>query len=102
MFIRLEKALRSRVTRKGLDALIARIGPLKAQAIAVEATGGFETVVAAKHNPLLKPHRRRKAKNGCSYRCRQKAPHNPQRHHQRQSPMAKRLTINTVAHPARQ
>jgi transposase len=32
---------------EGLDALIARIGPLKAQAIAVEATGGFETVVAA-------------------------------------------------------
>lgn len=32
---------------EGLEALIARIGPLKAQAIAVEATGGFETVVAA-------------------------------------------------------
>ena len=32
---------------EGLDKLIARIGPLKAQAIAVEATGGFETVVAA-------------------------------------------------------
>jgi transposase len=32
---------------EGLDALIARIGSLKAQAIAVEATGGFETVVAA-------------------------------------------------------
>lgn len=32
---------------EGLDALIARIMPLKAEAIAVEATGGFETVVAA-------------------------------------------------------
>ena len=32
---------------EGLDALIARISPLKAQAIALEATGGFETVVAA-------------------------------------------------------
>ena len=32
---------------EGLDALIARLAPLKAQAVAVEATGGFETVVAA-------------------------------------------------------
>jgi len=32
---------------EGLDALIARIGPLGLQAVAVEATGGFETVVAA-------------------------------------------------------
>ena len=32
---------------EGLDALIARLVPLKAQAVAVEATGGFETVVAA-------------------------------------------------------
>jgi len=37
------------VTRngEGLDALIARLVPLKARAVAVEATGGFETVVAA-------------------------------------------------------
>jgi transposase len=32
---------------EGLDALIARVGPLGPQAIGVEATGGFETVVAA-------------------------------------------------------
>jgi transposase len=32
---------------EGLDALIARLLPLKAHAVAVEATGGFETVVAA-------------------------------------------------------
>jgi transposase len=32
---------------EGLDALIARIAPLGVQAVAVEATGGFETVVAA-------------------------------------------------------
>jgi len=32
---------------EGLDALIARIVPLGVQAVAVEATGGFETVVAA-------------------------------------------------------
>jgi transposase len=32
---------------EGLDALIARIVPLCVQAVAVEATGGFETVVAA-------------------------------------------------------
>lgn len=32
---------------EGLDALIARIVPLSIQAVAVEATGGFETVVAA-------------------------------------------------------
>ena len=32
---------------EGLDALIARLVPLKAHAVAVEATGGFETVVAA-------------------------------------------------------
>jgi transposase len=32
---------------EGLDALVARFGPLGVQAIAVEATGGFETVVAA-------------------------------------------------------
>jgi transposase len=31
----------------GLDALIARIAPLGVHAVAVEATGGFETVVAA-------------------------------------------------------
>lgn len=31
----------------GIDALIARITPLGIQAVAVEATGGFETVVAA-------------------------------------------------------
>ena len=31
----------------GIDALIARIMPLGIQAVAVEATGGFETVVAA-------------------------------------------------------
>lgn len=31
----------------GLDALIARIAPLGIHAVAVEATGGFETVVAA-------------------------------------------------------
>jgi transposase len=32
---------------EGLDALIARLVPLNAHAVAVEATGGFETVVAA-------------------------------------------------------
>ncbi len=32
---------------EGLDALIARIASLQAAAVAVEATGGFETVVAA-------------------------------------------------------
>lgn len=32
---------------EGLDTLIARIMPLGIQAVAVEATGGFETVVAA-------------------------------------------------------
>jgi transposase len=32
---------------EGLDSLIARIAPLGIQAVAVEATGGFETVVAA-------------------------------------------------------
>jgi transposase len=32
---------------EGLDALIVRIEPLKPQAIGVEATGGFETIVAA-------------------------------------------------------
>lgn len=32
---------------EGLDALIARLLPLKAHAVAVEATGGFETVVVA-------------------------------------------------------
>jgi len=32
---------------EGLDALIARIAPLHVSAVAVEATGGFETVVAA-------------------------------------------------------
>lgn len=32
---------------EGLDALIARVVPLGPQAVAVEATGGFETVVAA-------------------------------------------------------
>lgn len=32
---------------EGLDALIARIAPLGVHAVAVEATGGFETVVAA-------------------------------------------------------
>jgi transposase len=31
----------------GLDALIARLAPLGAAAVAIEATGGFETVVAA-------------------------------------------------------
>ena len=31
----------------GLDALIARLAPLSPAAVAVEATGGFETVVAA-------------------------------------------------------
>ena len=31
----------------GLDALIARLAPLAPAAVAVEATGGFETVVAA-------------------------------------------------------
>ena len=31
----------------GLDAVIARLAPLAAEAVAVEATGGFETVVAA-------------------------------------------------------
>jgi transposase len=31
----------------GLDALIARLVPLGVSAVAVEATGGFETVVAA-------------------------------------------------------
>ncbi len=31
----------------GIDALIARIAPLGVHAVAVEATGGFETVVAA-------------------------------------------------------
>lgn len=37
------------VTRnaEGLDVLIGRIAPLGVQAVAVEATGGFETVVAA-------------------------------------------------------
>jgi len=32
---------------EGIDALIAKIAPLGIQAVAVEATGGFETVVAA-------------------------------------------------------
>ena len=32
---------------QGLDALIARLAPLAPGAVAVEATGGFETVVAA-------------------------------------------------------
>lgn len=32
---------------EGIDALIARIAPLGVSAVAVEATGGFETVVAA-------------------------------------------------------
>lgn len=32
---------------EGIDALIARIAPLDVSAVAVEATGGFETVVAA-------------------------------------------------------
>jgi transposase len=32
---------------EGLDALIARLAPLEVTAVAVEATGGFETVVAA-------------------------------------------------------
>ena len=32
---------------EGLDALIARLAPLGVQAVAMEATGGFETVVAA-------------------------------------------------------
>src|SRR5271156_2875865 len=32
---------------EGLDALIAKIAPLGVSAVAVEATGGFETVVAA-------------------------------------------------------
>jgi len=32
---------------EGLDALIAKVAPLGVHAIAVEATGGFETVVAA-------------------------------------------------------
>jgi transposase len=32
---------------EGIDALIARIAPLGIHAVAVEATGGFETVVAA-------------------------------------------------------
>ena len=32
---------------EGLDALIGRLAPLGVQAVAVEATGGFETVVAA-------------------------------------------------------
>jgi transposase len=32
---------------KGLDELIARVKPLEPSAVAVEATGGFETVVAA-------------------------------------------------------
>lgn len=32
---------------EGLDALIAKIAPLGVRAVAVEATGGFETVVAA-------------------------------------------------------
>jgi transposase len=32
---------------EGIDTLIARIAPLGIQAVAVEATGGFETVVAA-------------------------------------------------------
>ena len=31
----------------GLDALIGRLAPLSPAAVAVEATGGFETVVAA-------------------------------------------------------
>jgi len=32
---------------EGLDALLARLSPLQPHAVAVEATGGFETVVAA-------------------------------------------------------
>jgi transposase len=32
---------------EGLSRLIARLAPLEPQAIAVEATGGYETVVAA-------------------------------------------------------
>jgi transposase len=32
---------------EGLDALIARLGPLGVQTVAMEATGGFETVVVA-------------------------------------------------------
>ncbi|HEV7714902.1 MAG TPA: IS110 family transposase [Steroidobacteraceae bacterium] len=33
---------------EGLDALTVRLAPLKAHAVAMEATGGFETVVAAR------------------------------------------------------
>ena len=36
---------------QGLDALIARLAPLSPAAVAVEATGGFETVVAASKAP---------------------------------------------------
>jgi transposase len=32
---------------EGLDALIAKLTPLAPRAVAVEATGGYETVVAA-------------------------------------------------------
>ena len=34
-------------TAEGLDALIARLAPLGVHAVAVEATGGFESVVVA-------------------------------------------------------
>ena len=39
--------LPSRAMRQGLDELIERLLPLAAELVAVEATGGFETVVAA-------------------------------------------------------
>jgi transposase len=39
----------------------------------------------------------RKTQIGCHHRRRQKAAHNPQRHPQRQNPMANRLTDKTVA-----
>ncbi len=45
------------------------------------------------------PHRRRKTQNGRHHRCRQEAPHHPQRHPQRQKTMANRLTHKTVASP---
>jgi transposase len=42
-----QRRVRTSRDAAGLDALIARLVPLASKAVAVEATGGFETVVAA-------------------------------------------------------
>ncbi len=47
--------VRRRTRRRGLNRLIARLAPLGPKAIAVEATGGYETVVAASHSAASLP-----------------------------------------------